>query len=84
MKDVTNPVDSVGKYKIALAPTTRICLDLRFQYICELVLRREPVGVVFGEYSLTDGDDLLEQHDSVFDLAVGFVGYCELVLRREP
>ena len=40
--------------------------------------------MVFGEDSLANGDDLLEQRDSLFDLAVGSVGYCERVLRCEP
>ena len=39
--------------------------------------------MVFGEGSLIDGDDLLEQRDSLFDLAVGFIGYYKRVLRRE-
>lgn len=42
------------------------------------MLRREPVGVVFGEGSLVNGDDLLEQRHSLFDLAVGLVGYDEV------
>ena len=48
------------------------------------MLRGEPVGVVFGEHSVLDGDDVLKQLDSVPDLAVGRVGAGELVLRGEP
>jgi hypothetical protein len=59
-------------------------LAVGFVGVCERVLRRKPVGVVFGEDLLSYGDDLLKQRNGLFDLAVGSVGYCEFVLRREP
>ena len=40
--------------------------------------------MVFSEGLLTDGDNLLEQRNSLFNLAVGFVGSCEIVLRAKP
>ena len=40
--------------------------------------------MVFGEGSYAKGDDLLEQRDGLFDLAVGPVGNGEIVLRAEP
>ncbi len=46
-------------------------------------MRREPGLVVFSEGFGLNGDDLLEQRHNLFDLAVGFVGYCERMLRRE-
>ena len=40
--------------------------------------------MVFSEGLLADGDNLLEQRDSLFDLAVSFVGSYEIVLRAKP
>ncbi len=47
------------------------------------MLQAEPVKVVFGEGSFLKGDDLLEQRNGLFDLAVGLVGNGEIVLRAE-
>ncbi len=49
------------------------------------MLRREPLGVVFGEgFALVKIDDILEYCDSIFDLAVFLVGYCNINLGCKP
>jgi hypothetical protein len=58
-----------------------LCLD-PLLLIGEPLLRREPVGVVFGEGASLNSNGLFEERDSLFDLALSFVGYYEYLLRR--